>query len=259
MSDGRQASVKDAGENLPEKVSVIGVQVSAVTMESALAFVHQQLESLRGGYICAANVHTTVMAHEQADYLQVQKEAALILPDGKPLAVVGRRKSSSPMEKTTGTHFMQHIFTDPRFAGKKHFFYGTGEETLEKMILRVRQDYPGLQICGWAPSVFRKLTEEEAAALAEQINAAEADFIWVALGAPRQELLMHRLKGKVCGVMCGVGGGFKILAGMVRDAPVWMQRAGLEWLYRLMQEPRRLFRRYLVTNTKFLYYLFTGK
>lgn len=243
----------------PEKVSVIGVPVSAVTMESALEFLEKNLENIRGEYICAANVHTTVMAHEQAAYWQVQSEAILALPDGKPLSVVGRRKIDPPMEKVTGTHFMQHIFLDPRFSGKKHFFYGTHEETLQKMMEKIEQDYPELVICGSEASVFREMSEAEEQVLVNRINALKPDFIWIALGAPRQELLMYRLKGRVCGVMCGVGGAFNILAGIVNDAPIWMQNAGLEWLYRLMKEPRRLFRRYLITNTKFIYYILTGK
>jgi len=157
------------------------------------------------------------------------------------------------MEKVTGTHFMQNIFTDPRFAGKRHYFYGTAPEDLEAMISKVRLDYPDLQICGYEPSIFRELSDLEVEELAQRINAAQADFIWVAIGAPRQEKLMFRLKGKVNGVMTGVGGAFNILAGRVSDAPMWMQNAGLEWLYRLCKEPKRLFKRYLVTNSKFLW------
>jgi len=241
--------------NWPPRVNVIGIPVSAVTMDSALAFVAENLEQLRGSYICAANVHTTVTARENPDYRQVQRDSALALPDGKPLSVVGRRKTDCPMEKVTGTHFMQHIFTDPRFAGYRHYFYGTDRETLEKTIAGVSKDYPELVICGWEPSVFRELSREETEALADRINDAQADFVWVALGAPRQEFLMHRLQGKVSGVMTGVGGAFNILAGIVPDAPRWMQNAGLEWLFRLSREPGRLFRRYFVTNTKFIYYL----
>jgi N-acetylglucosaminyldiphosphoundecaprenol N-acetyl-beta-D-mannosaminyltransferase len=163
------------------------------------------------------------------------------------------------MEKVTGPHFMQNIFTDPRFAGKKHFFYGTAEQTLMLMMERIQEDYPELNVCGYEPSVFRPLEEEEEEALVQRINDSDADFIWVALGAPRQELLMHRLKGRVCGLMTGVGGAFNILAGLVDDAPQWMQDAGLEWFYRLYREPGRLFRRYLVTNSKFIYYLLRGK
>lgn len=245
---------------MPPKVDVIGVPISAVTMETALRFVYEKLDSIRGEYICASNVHTTVMARENKNYYQAQSCSVMSLPDGKPLSVVGRKKTLQPMEKVTGTHFMQSTFTDFRFAGKKHYFYGTGRDNLERMIDKVRQDYPELNICGYEPSVFRELSDQEVAELAQRINAAQADFIWVAIGAPRQELLMLRLKGKVNGVMTGVGGAFNILAGVVNDAPMWMQNAGLEWLYRLCKEPKRLFKRYLVTNTKFVFYLFfSGK
>lgn len=239
-------------DTIPPRVDVIGVPISAVTLESALSFVAENIELLRGEYVCASNVHTTVMAHEDTRYLKVQSESILSLPDGKPLSVVGRKNASCPMEKTTGTHFMQNIFTDSRFAGRKHYFYGTANDDLEKMIVKVRQDYPQLNICGCEPSIFRELSDSEVDELAQRINDSQADFIWVAIGAPRQELLMHRLKGKVNGLMTGVGGAFNILAGKVNDAPMWMQNAGLEWLYRLCKEPRRLFKRYFVTNTKFV-------
>lgn len=241
------------------RVDVIGVPISAVTMESALEYVASDFEQLRGGYICASNVHTTVMARENGEYHRVQSQSVLSLPDGKPLSVVGRGKTDRPMEKVTGTHFMQYIFTDARFAGKKHFFYGTTEQTLTLMMEKIAAGYPQLQVCGWEPSVFRPLTGEEEEALVQRINDSEADFVWVALGAPRQELLMYRLRGRVNGLMTGVGGAFNILAGLVDDAPQWMQNAGLEWFYRLYREPGRLFRRYLVTNTKFIYYLLRGK
>lgn len=234
---------------------MIGVPISAVTMETALACVADNLEQLRGQYVCASNVHTTVMAREDALYRKAQSESVMSLPDGKPLSVVGRKKAPCPMEKVTGTHFMQNVFTDDRFAGKKHYFYGTAKEDLENMICKVRQDYPQLNICGYEPSVFRQLSDAEVEELAGRMDEAQADFIWVAIGAPRQELLMNRLKGKVNGLMTGVGGAFNILAGKVNDAPMWMQNAGLEWFYRLIKEPKRLFKRYLVTNTKFILYL----
>lgn len=236
----------------PEKVSVIGVPVSAVSLETALDFTYEMYDMLRGAYVCAANVHTTVMAYEDAAYKAVQSGAVMNLPDGKPLAVVGGRKTTFPMKKTTGTHYMQGIFADDRFAGKHHYFYGTRKEDLERMIPKVQKDYPDLQICGWEPSVFRELSEDEINQLADRINAAKADFLWVALGAPRQENLMFRLRGKVNCLMTGVGGAFHILSGAIPDAPVWMQNAGLEWLFRLCKEPKRLFKRYFITNTKFL-------
>ena len=241
------------------QIDVIGVPVSVVTKESALDFVHDNLELIRGEYICAANVHTTVMAHEQSEYLRVQKNAVLVLPDGKPLSVVGKIKTAQSMEKVTGFFFMHSVFVDPRFDGKRHFFYGTDKKTLELMIEKLHQDYPELNICGYEPSLFRELSDDEIDELVLRMNQSAADFIWIALGAPRQEVFMNRLRGRSCGVMCGVGGAFKILAGIISNAPVWMQEMGLEWLYRLIKEPKRLFRRYLVTNTKFIYYLLTGK
>ena len=236
------------------RVRVLDVPVSVVTLDSVLVYVAENSDALKGHYICAANAHTTVMAHEDPQYRKVQQEAAITLPDGKPLAVVGKKKSRSVIEKVTGTHFMQAIFTDPRFRDKKHYFYGTRQSDLDKMIPALQRDYPQLQICGWEPSVFREMDDTEVDALASQIREAGADFLWVALGAPRQEILMHRLEGKTSAIMTGVGGAFHILAGTISDAPAWMQRVGLEWFYRLCKEPKRLFKRYLVTNTKFIFY-----
>lgn len=244
---------------VPRRTEIIGVPISVVNMEDCLQFVSQNFEAIRGEYICASNVHTTVMAHEDSRYMKVQSESILSIPDGKPLSVVGRKNGYLEMDKVTGTHFMQNTFTDSRFQGRRHYFYGTSDKTLNQMIMKVKQDYPNLCICGYEPSVFRELAEIELEELARRINQSEADFVWVALGAPRQELLMNRLKGKVNSLMIGVGGAFNILAGIVKDAPMWMQNAGLEWLYRLCNEPKRLFKRYFVTNSKFIYYLVTTK
>ena len=112
---------------------------------------------------------------------------------------------------------------------------------------------------GSEPSVFRDMNEDEEQELANRINATDADFVWIALGAPRQELFCHRNEGKINGIMVGVGGAFSVLAGTIPEAPHWIQNMSLEWLYRLMQEPKRLFKRYAVTNTKFVFYLITQK
>lgn len=239
---------------IPNRVNIIGVPISAVNMNECLDFVSDNLENIRGEYICASNVHTTVMAHEDSFYLKVQSESIMSLPDGKPLSVVGRKKGRKNMEKVTGTHFMHNVFIDDRFKSKKHYFYGTTHETLELMIDRIKATYPNLNICGYEPSIFRELSDIEVEELANRIIDSRADFIWVAIGAPRQEILMNRLRGKVNGVMTGVGGAFNIFAGIVNDAPYWMQNIGMEWFYRLCKEPKRLFKRYFITNSKFLFY-----
>ena len=245
--------------NTPKKVIIIGVPISVVNMDSVLSFVCDELDHLRGNYICASNVHTTVMAHENQSYLKAQMESVISLPDGKPLSVVGKKKGNKEMEKTTGTHFMQNLFIDKRFKNISHYFYGTTVETLNQIKNNISHEYTDLKVCGYEPSIFRELTDDEGDELAERINKSKADFVWVAIGAPRQELLMNRLKGKVNAVMVGVGGAFNILAGKVNDAPMWMQNLGLEWLYRLYKEPRRLFKRYFITNSKFLYYVWRDR
>ena len=144
--------------------------------------------------------------------------------------------------------------------GYRHFFYGSTEETLERMKQRLAEDYPGLQVCGMISPPFRELTAREDADMVAQINDAEPDFVWVGLGAPKQEIWMNAHQGRVNGLMIGVGAGFDYCAGNIQRAPLWMQRCSLEWLYRLLQDPKRLFKRYLYTNTKFIWNtIFRGK
>lgn len=226
-------------------------------MADTLGFLEECLDGLKGQYICVSNAHTCVMAHDDPDYWSCQAESVMSLPDGKPLSVVGRKTVPS-MDRVTGPDLMREVFARSVEHGWSHFFYGDRQETLDALRNALESDYQGLVIAGMEPSVFRPLTAAEKDELAERISASGADFCWVALGAPRQEVFMHDLKGKTGALMLGVGGAFNVLAGTVPEAPRWMQNLSLEWLYRLIQEPRRLFKRYAVTNTKFLFYLFTN-
>lgn len=238
----------------PGRANIIGVPISAVNMDSCVKFLFDNWEVAHGNYICVSNVHTTVMAHENKEYYKAQAGSMLSVPDGKPLSVVGR-KQYSEMDRVTGPDFMRRIFKESKNKEMKHFFYGSTQENLNALISKIKLDYPWLHIVGSEPSVFRDMSEEEERQLADRINATEADFVWVALGAPRQELFCHRNEGNIKGIMVGVGGAFSVLAGTIPEAPIWMQNMSLEWLYRLIQEPRRLFKRYAVTNTKFIWYL----
>ncbi|MBQ8892255.1 MAG: WecB/TagA/CpsF family glycosyltransferase [Bacilli bacterium] len=245
--------------NAPKKVNVIGVPISVVNIDIVLDYISSNFDDIRGNYICASNVHTTVMAYDDKNYHKVQSESIISLPDGKPLATLGNKKGYKEMQKTTGTHFMQATFTDDRFKNKKHYFYGSTKENLEEMIKKVKNDYPNLEICGYEPSIFKELDEKALEELIYRINSSNADFVWIGIGAPRQEILMNRLKEKTNSLMTGVGGAFNILSGKVKDAPKWMQNAGLEWFYRFIKEPRRLFKRYFVTNSKFIWYNWRDK
>lgn len=239
------------------RVEVIGVPITATNMESCLEYIKKNLDLIRGGYVCVSNAHTCVMAHDDPDYWEVQANSVMSLPDGKPLSLVGRR-AVPEMDRVTGPDLMREIFSLSSEYGWSHYFYGTTEETLRDLKDALALNWPSLSVAGMEPSVFRPLSSVEKEDLASRITSSGADFCWVALGAPRQEILCHELNGETTALLIGVGGAFNILAGAVPEAPRWMQDASLEWLYRFIQEPRRLFRRYLVTNTKFIVYQLTG-
>lgn len=239
------------------RVDVIGVPITATNMADCVALLSERLDDMRGGYVCVSNAHTCVMAHDDPAYWEVQANSVMSIPDGKPLSVVGRREFPS-MGRVTGPDLMREIFAISADRSWKHYFYGDHRETLDKLRAALLGVYPGLSIAGMEPSVFRPLSDEEKAGLAGRVAASGADFLWVALGAPRQEILCHELKGRIPVLMVGVGGAFNVLAGVVSEAPRWMQDAGLEWLYRLAQEPGRLFKRYAVTNAQFIAYQITG-
>ena len=239
------------------RTPIIDVPITATNMGDALAFISEHLTEIKGEYICVSNAHTTVMAHDDPAYYRVQTESLMSVPDGKPLSVVGR-KAVPTMSRVTGPDLMREVFEVSAERGYRHYLYGNTRENLDALVEALERDYPGIDICGAEPSVFRDMTPLEEAELAGRINRTEPDFVWVALGAPRQECFCHRMRGSIDGLMVGVGGAFNILAGITPEAPVWMQNLSLEWLYRLIQEPRRLFGRYFVTNSKFMFYQVTG-
>lgn len=234
-----------------EKCNIIGTDILVTDMKKTVELIENSVEELRGKYICVGNVHTTVMAHDDAHYHEVQKKAAFVLPDGKPLSVYSRKHGFPEAKRVTGPDLMLELFA--RDNGLKHYFYGSTEETLAMLKEKLLEKYPNLQIAGMVSPPFHALSREEDAEAVRSINASGADIIWVGLGAPKQENWMYDHRGKVRGVMIGVGAGFDYHAGNIKRAPMWMQKLSLEWLYRLLQDPKRLFKRYLVTNTRYLY------
>ena len=240
------------------RVSIIGVPISAVNLDSCVRQIEKHLDEVKGQYICVSNVHTTVIAHDEPDYFRVQAESFLSVPDGKPLSVIGRRQYPQ-MGRVTGPELMRRLFEESRRKGYRHYFYGNTPENLELLVTKLRSRYPHLNIVGYEPSVFRALSTQEEEELIRRVTAAAPDFLWVGLGAPRQERFCAAMKGRIPALMIGVGGAFNVLAGLIPEAPDWMQNSGLEWLYRLSREPGRLFGRYLTTNTKFLYYQLTKR
>lgn len=239
-----------------KRVPVIDVPITGTNMSECVEFLTRHIDELHGEYICVSNAHTSVMAHDDPSYWACQADSLMSVPDGKPLSVVGRKTIES-MGRVTGPDLMREIFNISLQQGWSHYFYGNEQKNLDALKNSLQEEYPGLEIAGMEPSVFRPLSDSEKRDLSRRIADSDADFAWIALGAPRQEVLMHELKGGPQPLMIGVGGAFNVLAGVVPEAPMWMQNLSLEWLYRLIQEPKRLFKRYLVTNTKFLFYQFT--
>lgn len=235
-------------------VNILGVNISAIDMKWLLSFVTGHVKELSGDYICVSNVHTTVTAYEDEQYRAIQNGGILAIPDGGPLSSLGRKRGAKNMSRTTGPSFMGEILKLSLEQGYRHFFYGSTPETLEKLHKSLEKDFPGLQISGMYSPPFRPMTEEEDIRIIEMINATSPDFLWVGLGAPKQEIWMADHQGRVKGMMVGVGAAFDYFAGNIKRAPEWMQKANLEWLYRLVQDPKRLFKRYFLTNSKFIWH-----
>ena len=219
--------------------NILGLDILVTNMKKTVSLIEQNIEQLRGKYICVGNVHTTVMAHDDPQYHTVQASAAFVLPDGGPLSGYSRKHGFPEAERVTGPDLMLALFA--RDNGLKHYFYGSSQETLALLKEKLAKQYPHLNVVGMVSPPFRELSEEEDKEMVAQINASDADIIWVGLG------------DRVNGVMIGVGAGFDYHAGNIKRAPGWMQKLSLEWLYRLLQDPKRLFKRYLVTNTRYLW------
>lgn len=233
--------------------NIMGVNIAAINMEWLLEYLDKNIDLLHGDYICVSNVHTTVTAYEEPDYCAVQNGGIMAIPDGGPLFTVGRKRGHKNMQRTTGPSLMGEIFKITVDKGYRHFFYGSKQETLDLLEDKLNENYPGIQIAGMYSPPFRPLTGEEDAAVIKMINDAKPDFVWVGLGAPKQENWMAAHQGKIDGLMIGVGAGFDYYAGNIQRAPQWMQKWNLEWVYRLIQDPKRL---YWHTNTKFIWNAF---
>lgn len=233
--------------------NILGVDIAAIDMEWLLDYLINNIHDLSGDYICVSNVHTTVTAYEDGEYRKVQNGGIMAIPDGGPLSSVGQKRGFKNMKRTTGPSLMGEIFKISAAKRYRHYFYGSTDETLEKLYAVLTETYPGIQIAGMYSPPFRPMTEEEDKEIVERINETKPDFVWVGLGAPKQEKWMAAHQGRVNGLMIGVGAGFDYYAGNIERAPEWMQKSNLEWVYRLLQDPRRLFGRYWYTNTKFIW------
>ena len=230
---------------------ILGVNVAVTNMDDVVNLITSHLEEMRGKFICLSNVHTTVMAYEREEYRKVQNAAFIALPDGSPLAFVQRLRGYKEAEQVSGPDLMPALWKATENTEVSHYFYGSSEETIAALRKNLKEKYPNLKIAGMEAPPFRPLTKEEDEEAVRRINESGASILWVGLGAPKQEEWMYAHRDKVNCLMFGVGAGFDFHAGTVKRAPVIFQKSGFEWLYRLLQEPKHLWKRYLIEGPKF--------
>lgn len=240
-----------------KRFDVLDVRVDAVTPAGVVAAVEGAIEAKAKSYVVFSTVSSILSARDDTRVEAAMEDAAVVAPDGMPLVWLGRRRSGeNRVDRVYGPDFMLTFFeaTGPRL---RHFFYGGAPGVADEMAARLRERFPGLVVAGThCPRVGdgTEVLHDDV----ELINAARADVVWVGLGHPKQELWMHTHREALdAPVLAGVGAAFDFHAGRKKEAPSWVKRSGLQWLHRLASEPRRLWRRYLVGNTRFLFLLAT--
>lgn len=232
---------------------MLGVEYFIGDLDSATATVLDRVRSGRGGYACLCGVHGIVTAQHSDALMGALNEAWLNFPDGAPVAWLMRRMGAGTARRVAGPDLMPRVIEAGQETGLRHYLYGSTPEVLERLEERLRERYPRAVIAGRTSPPFRELSDEEHERIAAEISASGADVVWVGLGLPKQDEWLRRNAALIApAVGLGVGAAFDFLSETKPRAPRWARDIGLEWLHRLMSEPRRLARRYAVTNTEFL-------
>ena len=231
---------------------VLGVPIDVLSPAAAVQGLLGWAQRRESRVVCICNAHSVVTAHRDAGFMQVLRAADMATPDGAPVAWMLRRQGAASQARVSGPDLMRDYCALAAQRGESIFLFGNTESALQQLQAQLRKTWPALRIAGAVSPPFRPLSNAEDEAIVQQINASGASTLWVSLGCPKQELWMAAHRGRVQAVMVGVGAAFDFHAGTVKRAPPWMREHGLEWLHRLVSEPRRLWRRYLVTNTLFV-------
>jgi len=210
-------------------------------------------EQQASSYVCFANVHMVIEAYNNPSFNTVIRNADVVTPDGKPVALFLRFLKKINQVRVCGLDVFPDLLKEAHARNKSVYFYGTTNDILHRISEKAKREFPSLNICGYYSPPFRTLSPTEEIEIVNKINDANPDLIFVALGCPKQEKWMAENKAKINGCMLGVGYAFNVYAGIAKRSPKWMQRFSLEWVYRLYQEPGRLWKRYFYTNSIFLF------
>ena len=237
-----------------QRVNVLGVGLSVINLQTALAAVAEAVAQRRKGYICVTGVHGVIEAQDDPEFRRILNNAFLCTPDGMPMVWMGRWRGHKEMRRVYGPDFMLDVCAWSQKSGCRHFFYGGAEGVAKLLREKLTARFPGLHVVGCYAPPFRPLNADEASALQKKIHDCRPDILWVGLSTPKQEKFMAEFLPKLeATLMVGVGAAFDFHSGRVKQAPRWMQRCGLEWFYRMCSEPRRLAKRYLRNNPRFLW------
>lgn len=236
------------------RANILGVGVSAINIAMTLRTIDDWIARRDPHYICITGVHGIMESQRDAGVRWIHNRAGLVTPDGMPLVWISRLQGFSHVERVYGPDLMLAVCEGSGARGYRHFFYGGAPGVGDILAARLQSRFPGLQVVGIDAPPFRPLRPDEERAAVEHINATTPDIVWVGISTPKQERWMAAHVGRLYApVLIGVGAAFDFHSGLKRQAPRWMQRSGLEWLFRLATEPQRLWRRYLINNPWFLW------
>lgn len=238
-------------------IDVLGVPIACIDMAGMIAeirrFLAVRAPGERGVFVCFRDVHGVVVAQDDPQLMAAHRNAFLVVADGKPLAILGRARGNSGMDQVRGIDSVPALCQASLTGGWRHFFLGGLPGVADELAKTMARRFPGLVVAGTECPPFEPMSKSDTDAMVARVNAARPDLVWVGLGSPKQELWMAEMAPRLTGAVClGVGAAFDVHTGRVKHAPEWARRGGVEWAYRIFQEPRRLTRRYLRAIPRFL-------
>jgi N-acetylglucosaminyldiphosphoundecaprenol N-acetyl-beta-D-mannosaminyltransferase len=247
------AALADPGAGIPRR-DILGIPIAMTDYAGAMDVMDEMVATRHRGWVCAVAVHAVMVAQTDPGMRRALTNAVITLPDGMPIVWSANLLGEDLPNRVYGPELMRRYCDRAVERGHRVWLYGGRDQgALVQLALNLRRKHPGIQIVGGYSPPFRKLTPQEESDIATQIEHDRPDVLWVGIGVPKQEKWMVQMRDRVeVPVMCTVGAAFDFLAGRVSQAPRWMQERGLEWTYRIAQEPRRLLPRYLSTNPRFM-------
>lgn len=242
------------------KYQILNLPVSSTNLADSASYILELAHQRKNTYVCALNVHSVTLAQYSKELFEALSRSEMNCPDGMPLVWLGKLGGVSTVSQVRGPDLMMEICKRSVPHGFRHFLFGGKKQVADRLKQKLEESFPGIQVVGTYTPPFRALTELEERHLKSLIDKTKPHLFWVGLGTPKQELFcasyVHRLNA---GVMVGVGAAFDIFSGAISDSPVWVRRIGMQWLHRLLQEPSRLWRRYLLLNPLFIFLLLKKK